>query len=99
MGTLGKIWNSFAIGTVALLAVAASVWIADHPIGTNWDESMYFNQIVSDTARIKSARGLAPKSWALAAVSLGHDRVRPPAFRLLALPFTYAFGFSPTMVR
>ena len=94
-----RLWASFAIGTYALLTVAALVWILDHPLGTSWDESMYFNQVLSDTARVKSASGAAGNLTTLGGVFLKTDRFRPPAFRLLAFPVAYAFGFSPTIVR
>jgi hypothetical protein len=99
MATPIRLWISFAIATVVAIAVASIVWISDHPIGTNWDETMYFNQLLSDVDRIELASGVGRKLFALAAVAGGHDRQRPPAFRLLVLPFTYTLGFSSTTVR
>jgi 4-amino-4-deoxy-L-arabinose transferase-like glycosyltransferase len=94
-----KLWSPFAVVTVALLFVAAIIWIPDHPFGTSWDESLYFNQVMSDAARVKTANSGVGKLKALAWAFLMDDAGRPPAFRVLALPVTYAFGFSPTTVR
>lgn len=88
-----KYWNIFAIITVSLVIFAAISWISAHPFGVSWDEAEYFNRALADLASAQSGPMTILKSI------LFEDRIRPPAFRALILPFTLILGFSSSVVR
>src|SRR5271165_4451989 len=87
------IWPYFAAATLVVIILAAIRWSLAHPYGIHWDEAQYLNLVRADLQRlqhgmlVKLAGGIL-KTWA-----------RPPAYRLLALPFLVPFGFHTTMAR
>src|SRR5271155_1989799 len=87
-------WPVFAILTVIIIIVAAIRWSLAHPYGIHWDEALYFDEVGIDVQRLLSGHLLKLggriliKSWG-----------RPPAFRLLALPFLAPFGFHTATAR
>ena len=87
-------WVIAAILTTALILIGCLAWIQDHPYGTSWDESLYFNEVITDlqTFRNSGVAGLA-RSIVVA------DPYRPPAYRVLAVPFLLVTDFSPTVAR
>jgi 4-amino-4-deoxy-L-arabinose transferase-like glycosyltransferase len=90
----GRYWLFFAVVTMIVITLAAIWWSLDHPFGSNWDEAIYLNQVQIDTQRLqcgmllKLVGGILKRSWG-----------RPPAYRLLAVPFLALFGFHTTTAR
>ncbi len=91
-------WTRYWVGLAVLIAggvaIAAGFWIAAHPYGTNWDEARYINRAVRDGFLF----------WREGPLGLLHglmaeDRTRPPAYRLLVLPFTLLFGAHTALLR
>jgi 4-amino-4-deoxy-L-arabinose transferase-like glycosyltransferase len=66
----------------------------DHLEAISWDEALYFNQVIQDANAIKSG-----SLHEIARTQMREDSLRPPAYRLLSIPFVLVFGFSPTVVR
>jgi 4-amino-4-deoxy-L-arabinose transferase-like glycosyltransferase len=89
-----RVWLALVICVVALVVIAGADWARDHPDGTSWDESGYFNQALVD---LEHTRG--DVLVALARGFVRDDATRPPMYRVLALPATVAFGFSPLTLR
>jgi 4-amino-4-deoxy-L-arabinose transferase-like glycosyltransferase len=89
-----RFWLGFAAVTVAVIMVAAVRWSLDHPYGVHWDEAEYFNNVQIDVQRLHS--GMVLK---LGGRLLLKTFGRPPAFRLLALPFLALFGFRTVTAR
>lgn len=87
-------WVLFAGIAVSLLAVAAARWILAHPYGIHWDEAYYFNVALADIHKLHSGN---LRQWA--SILIGGDPFRPPAYRLLALPFLALFGFHTVLAR
>jgi hypothetical protein len=79
---------------VILIAAAALWWSRAHPLGIHWDEAGYLNdstvdaQRLHDGALLKLGGRIFLKSWG-----------RPPAFRILALPFLGLFGAQMFVAR
>ncbi|MBE9178907.1 glycosyltransferase family 39 protein, partial [Oculatella sp. LEGE 06141] len=90
----GKFWLIFTCSVACIITVAAVFWILDHPYASNWDEARYVNQSYQDVAAFRRG-GLGE----LLRVLVQEDRPRPPAFRLLVLPFTLLLGPSATIFR
>jgi 4-amino-4-deoxy-L-arabinose transferase-like glycosyltransferase len=90
----GVFWVVFTAGCLILISAAAIVWSLHHPFGVQWDEAQYLNEASIDTQRLqhgmllKLGGRLLIKSWG-----------RPPAYRLLALPFLVVFGFHTAIAR
>jgi 4-amino-4-deoxy-L-arabinose transferase-like glycosyltransferase len=90
----GRFWPVFAAITMVVIMIAAIRWSLAHPYGIHWDEAQYFDDIGIDVQRLRSGLLLRlggrilVKSWG-----------RPPAFRLLALPFLALFGFHTVTAR
>ncbi len=91
-----RFWLLFAILSVVLVSIASISWTNNHPQATSWDEASYFNLVVQDVNSFKS-HGLHGLAWTL--LILNPDSSRPPAYRLLSVPFALVFGFSPNVVR
>jgi 4-amino-4-deoxy-L-arabinose transferase-like glycosyltransferase len=88
-----RFWSIFAAVTVAVILVAAIRWSLAHPYGIHWDEAEYLNNIWIDLQRLY--QGNLHKLGGRILMSWG----KPPAYRLLALPFLALFGFHTTMAR
>jgi 4-amino-4-deoxy-L-arabinose transferase-like glycosyltransferase len=87
-------WFGFAALIIVLIFMASVLWMRDHPFGIGWDEAEYFDRALSDLNHLKDD-GLV----AFVRGMLFEDTIRPPAYRLLVIPFTFVFGFSPATVR
>ena len=72
---------------MTIIVLSATRWILDHPYGTYWDEALYLDQAV-DNIRILHSGNLRH----IGGLILIGDPMRPPAYRLLVLPFLAAFG-------
>lgn len=87
-------WVLFAAFTVIAIVAAAISWSLAHPYGTYWDEAQYLNEISTDLLRLRSGELLRLLGRLLFA-----DTARPPAYRILALPFLVLTGFHTTVAR
>lgn len=88
-----NLWPFFAAIAVTVIILAALRWSLAHPYGIHWDEADYLNSIRGDLQRLQHGMlvklaGRILKSWG-----------RPPAYRLLALPFLAPFGYHTTLAR
>lgn len=88
------IWPYFAAGTVAVLAIAIICWSLAHPYGVDWDEAQYLDEIQIDGQRLRTGHLLR-----LVGRILFRSFGRPPAYRILALPFVGLFGYHTALVR
>lgn len=89
-----KFWIFLAFCTLIVLTIAGTFWIFAHPYGTNWDEARYINRIYRDVALFQQG-GIGEFLKSV----INEDRSRPPAYRLIALPFNLLFGVNPTIIR
>lgn len=80
-------WLSIALICMTVIVLSATRWILDHPYGAYWDEALYLDQAV-DNIRILHSGNLRH----IGGLILIGDPMRPPAYRLLVLPFLAAFG-------
>ncbi len=83
------------LGLILVVLLTSAVrWMLDYPNPNNWDEAQYLNDVLEDQSTLRHSgwRGLHP-------VILYSDRERPPAYRVLAIPFYLLLGFSPVMLR
>jgi 4-amino-4-deoxy-L-arabinose transferase-like glycosyltransferase len=87
-------WLLIAVISVTAVLAAAARWILYHPYGVNWDEAAYFNQALNNI-RILHGRNI----YHLVGMFLIGDPTRPPANRLLVLPFLILFGHSIAVAR
>lgn len=94
MNRAGLWWAAFAALSVGLIVIAGTAWAADHPDGTSWDESGYFSQALVDLEHMSDGGPTA-----VARGFLKDDATRPPMYRVLALPASVVFGFSPLTLR
>jgi 4-amino-4-deoxy-L-arabinose transferase-like glycosyltransferase len=85
---------SFTAVLIVLILASAMRWILDHPYAIHWDEALYFNDSLWDIHNLHSG-----SLHNLGSILLGGDTYRPPAFRLLALPFFALFGFQTALAR
>jgi len=90
----GRYWVFIAAIAPVVIALAAVYWSHLHPFGTNWDESIYLNEVQVDTQRLQG--GMLLK---LAGRTLIKSYGRPPAYRFLSVPFLAAFGYHTTTAR
>ncbi len=90
----GSVWPYVAAGALLVILLAAVRWSLDHPYGIHWDESLYLNEAHIDVHRLYDGRlrGLARRL-------LFDSTGRPPAYRLIALPFLGMFGFHTAVAR
>jgi hypothetical protein len=93
-GHQGRYWIYFAVVTLVVILIAAIRWSLGHPFGIHWDEAQYLNEIQLDVQRLRA--GLLLR---LAGRLLIKSGGRPPAYRLLALPFLAIFGFHTVAAR
>lgn len=89
-----RYWLLFASIAVSVLVVAAVRWMLAHPYGIHWDEAYYFNVVLADIHKLHSGN-----LRQLVSILIGGDPFRPPAYRLLALPFFALFGFHTVLAR
>jgi 4-amino-4-deoxy-L-arabinose transferase-like glycosyltransferase len=87
-------WLFLAATVVTIILVASIIWARAHPFGVHWDEAEYLNQVGIDAQRL----------WAGKLLSLGGRILiksfgRPPAYRILVLPFLAIFGFHVLVAR
>ncbi len=82
------------VAVLALLSIQACRWSLRHPFGVTWDESNYINFAYRDAQFLRhDGPGRAAKAM------IFEDRGRPPAMRIVALPFTAIFGPSVILLR
>jgi 4-amino-4-deoxy-L-arabinose transferase-like glycosyltransferase len=87
-------WPLFAAMTVMVIITAAIFWARAHPFGVHWDEALYLDEAGTDVQRL----------WAGKLLTLGGRILlktfgRPPAYRILVLPFLAIFGFHVMVAR
>jgi hypothetical protein len=92
--TKTSLWLYFAVATVVVIVIAAIHWSLQHPYGTSWDEAEYINEVLIDAQRLMHGMLLR-----LAGRLLVRSVGRPPAYRILALPFLVVFGLHPASAR
>ena len=89
------LWIGFATIAGVLTLIGSLRWAAAHPHGgLGWDEASYVNVALRDLDRWRD-HGLWP--WLQGFVR--DDRIRPPAYRILAAPLAIASGGSPFWLR
>jgi 4-amino-4-deoxy-L-arabinose transferase-like glycosyltransferase len=89
-----SLWPYFAGATILVIMAAAIRWSFEHPYGTSWDEAGYINEVLFDAQRL--VHGMLFK---LAGRIMIRSYGRPPAYRILALPFLAVFGFHVAAAR
>jgi 4-amino-4-deoxy-L-arabinose transferase-like glycosyltransferase len=94
MNLHNKFWLILAYVTISISLIAGFFWLIDHTYGMDWDEALYINQAYKDFFSFKE-RGF----YGLAKSIIVLDRSRPPAHRILVLPFTLIFGVNPVNLR
>ena len=87
-------WPFFALFTVVIIILAAIRWSLAHPYGIHWDEAEYLNNVWIDLQRLYGGHLLK-----LGGRILITSWNKPPAYRLLALPFLALSGFHTTVAR
>jgi 4-amino-4-deoxy-L-arabinose transferase-like glycosyltransferase len=90
----GNVWAWFAAVTVIVIILSAICWSLAHAYGTYWDEAQYLNEVSTDLSRLRNGALLRLGGR----IFLGFQP-RPPAYRLLALPFLALTGFHATIAR
>lgn len=87
-------WPYLAACAVLLIVIAAVRWSLDHPFGIHSDESLYLNTLHIDI------HCLHERMFRTLVGRLLRDHAgRPPAYRLLALPFLSLFEFHVRAAR
>jgi 4-amino-4-deoxy-L-arabinose transferase-like glycosyltransferase len=89
-----KIWPLLAVVVVGVVAIAGVVWSIHNPLPVHWDEAIDLNDVQIDTQRLQHGM-LLRLAGRIFVKSLG----RPPAYRILALPFLGLFGFHAVLAR
>jgi hypothetical protein len=84
----------FAAAAVIIVVTAAIFWSRAHPFAIHWDEADYLNQVGVDVQRLWAGR-LLTLGGRILIKTLG----RPPAYRILVLPFLAIFGFHVLVAR
>jgi len=90
----GNLWPFLSAAAVLVILSAAIVWSHAHPFGIHWDEAEYLDQVGVDVQRLWAGRILTLGGRILIK-TLG----KPPAYRLLVLPFLAVFGFHAMVAR
>ncbi len=93
-GPYRSFWPFFAAVVVIVILTSAIFWSRANPSGVHWDEAEYLNQVGVDVHRL----------WAGKLLTLGGRILiktfgRPPAYRILVLPFLAVFGFHVLVAR
>jgi len=81
-----RLLGSIAVACAIAIAASSLAWIRTNPLPSYWDEAMYANEAIVD----HDAGFIA---------AYNSDTQRPPAHRLLALPFTKLFGARLSVMR
>lgn len=89
-----NIWIIAAFIPIFCIMVASVRWSFDHPYGTSWDEAIYINQALVDAQCLD--HGMLHR---LGGRILLGSWGRPPAYRVLALPFLVLFGSHTASMR
>jgi 4-amino-4-deoxy-L-arabinose transferase-like glycosyltransferase len=87
-------WLLVALISLMAVLAAATRWILYHTYAINWDEAFYFNQALNNI-RILHSGNLRH----IGGMILIGSPSRPPAYRLLVLPFLLLFGHSIAVAR
>ena len=87
-------WPFLAATAVVVVLTAAVFWSRAHPYGVHWDEAEYLNQVGVDAQRLWAGK-LLTLGGRILIKTLG----RPPAYRILVLPFLAVFGFHVLIAR
>ena len=82
----------FAVAAFFVTIAAVSYMVSD-PVPTSWDEAEYVNRAFLDQAALR--RGPKPFVGQL----LKEETFRPPAYRILHVPFTLAVGVTAPSLR
>ena len=93
-GFKGRIWIVLVVVPIILIMLAAFRWSLDHPFGFCWDEAEYINQSMIDGQRLMNGHLVT-----LGGRILINCDGRPPAYRILSLPFLVLLGSHPASVR
>jgi len=93
-GFKGRIWIVLVVVPIILIMLAAFRWSLDHPYGFCWDEAKYINQSMIDAQRLVTGNLVT-----LGGRILINCDGRPPAYRILSLPFLVLLGSHPASVR
>jgi 4-amino-4-deoxy-L-arabinose transferase-like glycosyltransferase len=89
-----NLWPIVAAIAVLVIVVAGTKWSFNHPYPLHWDEALDINEAQIDTQRLQHGM-LVRLVGRLFIKSLG----RPPAYRLIALPFLGVLGFQASTAR
>ena len=89
-----RLWHLLTIVSMLSIVLAAARWILNHPYGIHWDEALYFNNVLRDLHNLHSG-----SLRQLASIFIAADGGRPPANRLLVLPFLAVCGFHTAIAR
>ncbi len=89
-----RYWFVFAVLLVLLLSLAAVRWMLEHPYGVHADEAWYINEAQIDV-HIFHGASLHNLGWWI----FHQDPSRPPAYRLIVLPFLALFGYHTVITR
>jgi len=86
-------WTIVLIVVVFFVSLASISFMVRDPVPLGWDEADYINRAFLDRAAIR----LSPKAYI--GRLLKEDVGRPPAYRMLHVPFTLAAGVSAPVLR
>lgn len=89
-----RFWPLFALIVSGVIFSAMLFYVLDAPLPNSWDEALYFNMAHNDHYAFQEGglRGLiSALRWA--------DPYRPPAHRILALPYHLIFGIHPIALK
>jgi 4-amino-4-deoxy-L-arabinose transferase-like glycosyltransferase len=87
-------WIGFALLTVSAMAIAACFWILAHPHPLGWDEAQYINRVQGDVWTLEH---LGKREFL--SVFFHQDVVRPPTYRILAMPTALLWNTHPFSLR
>jgi 4-amino-4-deoxy-L-arabinose transferase-like glycosyltransferase len=87
-------WLGLACLTFSAMAIAAYFWILAHPQPLGWDEAQYINRVRGDVWTLEH---LGKRQFL--SIFFREDIVRPPAYRLLAMPTALLWTAHPFALR